>query len=241
MPDTPLVLLHAFPLDSRMWDGPREALSARTRLITPDLRGFGSAPLGVEPPDLAVLAADVLALLDDLGLDRVHLGGCSMGGYVAMALLRAAPERVATLLLVDTKATADTDDARTTRLATATRAEREGVASWLAEAMVPTLFADPARGARARELIDAQDPAAVAWAQRAMAARPDSADTLRAVRVPTLVVHGEKDGLMPLALAEDMAALTGGELAVVPGSGHLPPMETPDAFAKIVTAWLDRA
>src|SRR3712207_5560665 len=106
MPDLPLVLLPAFPFDARLWDRVHIGLAEHAELITPDPRGFGGPPLGDAEPDLAVIAADVLALLDRCGLDRVLLGGCSMGGYVAMAVRRAAPERVGGLLLIDTKPTA---------------------------------------------------------------------------------------------------------------------------------------
>ncbi|HEY4991914.1 MAG TPA: alpha/beta fold hydrolase, partial [Nakamurella sp.] len=100
----PLVLLHAFPLDSRMFDRIRPAVAARVRLLTPDLRGFGSGPaLGdpPPPPDLALLAADVLAELDAAGIDRAIVGGVSMGGYIALAMLRSHPDRIAGLVLAD--------------------------------------------------------------------------------------------------------------------------------------------
>ena len=110
-----------------MWNPVREPLAARRRLITPDQRGLGRTPLpdSEHEPSLDLAAKDVLAMLDKLELDRVVLGGCSMGGYVTMAVLRAAPERVGGLILVDTKATADDEEARNNRLTVAERAERE--------------------------------------------------------------------------------------------------------------------
>ena len=103
----PLVLLHAFPLSSAMWMSQREELAASCRVITPDQRGFGGSPLGDDPPSLDAAADDVAALLDKLGLDRVVLGGLSMGGYVAMSFLRRHGDRVDALVLADSKATAD--------------------------------------------------------------------------------------------------------------------------------------
>jgi pimeloyl-ACP methyl ester carboxylesterase len=237
---TPLVLLHAFPLDSRMWDSVRDALSDVVRLITPDLRGFGRSPLDGEP-SFETVGRDVIDMLDDLGIERAVLGGCSMGGYAAMAAVRAADERVSGLLLIDTKATADTDDARANRLAVAQRAETEGIVPWLADAMLPQLLADQGAAAQVRALMESQDGAAVAWAQRAMAARPDSRDTLRFADLDTLVVHGELDKLMPVAVAEELAELTGGVLNVLPGLGHLPSIENPDAFVAAVRPWLARS
>ncbi|MBP2476825.1 pimeloyl-ACP methyl ester carboxylesterase [Crossiella equi] len=239
-----LVLLHAFPLDSRMWDPVRARLAEHARVLTPDQRGLGRSPLGAEAPDLDVVARDVLALLDERGLDRVVLGGCSMGGYVAMALLRLAPERVAGLLLVDTKAVADTEQQRTGRLGMVDRIAAEGV-DWLPDAVVEGLLGQythserPEVVAAVRGLVAAQSGEGVSWAQRAMAARPDSTATLAAVRVPTLVVAGDQDALMPPALASAMAGLVpSARLVRLPRCGHLPPLEDPAAFSDVVVDFL---
>lgn len=237
----PVVLLHAFPLDSRMWDGLRPALGAAA--ITPDLPGFGTAPPAAAP-DLGEAAGAVLATLDRLGVERAVVGGCSMGGYVAMALLRQAPARVAGLILVNTKASADTDAAREKRSATAAKAEAEGI-GWLADDMLTTLLGTttiatrPAVEARLRALIGEQPPAAVAWAQRAMAARPDSFDVLRGADVPALVLRGAEDALIPGEEADAMvAALPHADYVEVAGAGHLAPLELPDEVAATVAGWL---
>ena len=244
-PDVPLVLLHAFPLDSRMWDGVHAGLR---RPVTPDQRGFGGNPWGPGPlpePSLDVVAAEVLAQLERQGINRFVLGGCSMGGYLAMAVLRAARARVSGLLLVDTRYEADTPQQRENRYAQARRVESEGT-GWLADALLPNLLGATTRAhrphvvRRVRELIAAQPATGVAWALRAMAARPDSADTLRAVTVPALVVSGEEDtAIAPPASAEAMARLLPrGELAVLPSVGHLPPLENPALFTSTVAKWL---
>src|SRR2546421_2520023 len=111
----PLVLLHAFPLNSAMWLSQREGLVDDCRVITPDLRGFGGTPLGVDEPSLDVLADDIARLLESNDLDQVVLGGLSMGGYVAMAFVRRHADRVRALLLADTKAIADPEPARADR------------------------------------------------------------------------------------------------------------------------------
>ena len=241
----PLVLLHAFPLSSAMWLEQREILGAHCRVITPDQRGFGGSPLGDDEPSLEHCADDVLALLDRLELERVVLGGLSMGGYVAMELLRRAPERVSGLLLADTKATADAPEAREVRLRTAETVETEGTAL-LAEQMLPallgatTLERRAAVAGRVRGLVAAAPPAAVAWASRAMAARPDSLETLGSVQVPALVVVGDQDALSPVETARAMVdALPHGRLAVVPEAGHLSAIEDPEAFGAVVTGFLD--
>lgn len=241
----PLVLLHAFPLSSAMWLEQRDLLSSRCRVITPDQRGFGGSPLGEDEPSLAHCAGDVLELLDRLGLDRVVLGGLSMGGYVAMELLRRAPERVSALLLADTKAAADDPPARETRLRTARTVEQEGTGP-LVEQLLPallgatTLQQRSAIAGRVRALAAAAPPAAVAWASRAMATRGDSLATLRGVDVPALVVVGEQDTLSPVDAAREMAeALPRGRLVVVPQAGHLSAVEDPPAFAAAVSGFLD--
>lgn len=248
----PLVLLHAFPVDSRMWDPLRSALAEVARVITPDLRGLGRSPLPPEggEPSIDAVADDVLALLDDLGLERVVLGGCSMGGYAAMAVLRRtlqrAPDRVCGLMLIDTRPDADDDERRTARLAMAERAERDGT-RWLADTVLPGLLAAGTPQVRLalvewlRALIAAQPVDGVAWAQRAMAARPDSADVLRAFTGPALVIVGERDVLSPPDLARRMVALLPrGELVELPGCGHLSPLEAPDEVATAITEWLAR-
>ena len=241
----PLVLLHAFPLDSRMFDRIRPAVAARVRLLTPDLRGFGSGPaLGdpPPPPDLALLAADVLAELDAAGIDRAIVGGVSMGGYIALAMLRSHPDRIAGLVLADTRSGADDAAALDRRRAAAERADNGDIASG-PDAVAPLLAA--ATAATIRDELAAVAggvPAAtVGWAQRAMAARPDSTDVLAAARVPVLIVVGEQDAITPPAAARAMAAVAvQAELVELPGAGHLSPAEDAGGFADALVGWLGR-
>ena len=230
-----------------MWDPVRERLAARIRVITPDLRGFGRTELPVSDrsPDLADAAADVLAMLDSLGLQRVVLGGCSMGGYVAMAVLRAAPERVAGVVLLDTQAEADGEQARHNRHRVADRAEREGVRDWLAAEMLGNLLGESTRThhvdvmEHTRDVIDAQQPSGIAWAQRAMAGRPDSTETLRATTAPALVLVGAEDVLTGPDEAQRMTReLPRSSLVTVPAAGHLTPLEAPGEVAGAITDWL---
>lgn len=241
----PLVLLHAFPLSSAMWRDQREMLAAHARVITPDLRGFGGSDLGSDDPSLDASADDVAALLDRLDLPRVVLGGLSMGGYVAMAFLRRHGDRVDGLLLADTKAGADSDEGRAKRERIASEVLAEAASTVLTDEVLPTLVgtttvADrPQVYGRVRALVQAAPAPAVAWAQRAMAARPDSLETLRAADIPALVVVGEEDTLSPPAEAEAMAAaLPAAQLVRLPGAGHLSAVETPEAFNEAALAWL---
>lgn len=243
----PLVLLHAFPLSSAMWLGQREGLAADCRVITPDLRGFGGSQRGDDEPSVEAMADDVAGLLDTLGLDRVVLGGVSMGGYVAMAVHRRHPDRLRGLVLADTKAGADPPEAVRRRLAMAETVETDPDSRIVLEQVVPSLVGDTTRArrplvlGRVTALAQAAPAYAVAWAQRAMAARPDSTAGLGGVAVPTLVVVGEEDTLSPVAEAEALAAaVPGAELVRIPAAGHLSPVEEPDAFNAAVRDFLRR-
>ncbi|GAB1509840.1 alpha/beta fold hydrolase [Actinophytocola sp. KF-1] len=241
-PDTPLVLLHAFPLDHRMWDGVRDGIAEHVELITPAQRGFGGTPLGNDTPDLTRVATDVLDRLDGR---RVILGGCSMGGYVAMAVLKQAPDQVAGLVLVSTRATADAEAGRANRHAMAARIEAEGPA-FVPDAVLPTLLGTETTDRRpevveaVRTLVSEQSGEAIAWAQRAMAARPDSSEALRQADVPTLIIRGEQDTLIPADEAEALATLMPkAEVVVLAGAGHLPPLEVPEEFTGALARWLE--
>jgi pimeloyl-ACP methyl ester carboxylesterase len=238
---TPLVLLHAFPLTRQMWRSQNDGLSTQLRVVTPDLCGFGESTTSTEPPDLGVMADAVLGLLDRLKLSRVVLGGLSLGGYVAMEILRRRPQVVSALVLADTKASADPDPAADNRRRMADLLERDRNTRVLVHDVLPTLVGATTREQRPdtvawlREMVEDTDPAGAAWAQRAMAARPDSFDTLRQVRVPALVVVGEEDELSPPPDAEAMVqAIPGSQIAVLAGAGHLSAVESPEAFNSVV-------
>jgi pimeloyl-ACP methyl ester carboxylesterase len=240
-----LVLLHAFPLSSAMWLAQREGLAAGCRVITPDQRGFGGSPLGTDAPSLDAAADDVAELLDRLDLPQVVLAGLSMGGYVAMAFLRRHPERLRALILADTKASADADPARANRERIAAAVESDDASTVLVDEVLPSLLGSttvasrPLVSGRVRGLVQAAPAPAVAWAQRAMAARPDSFETLRGFAGPALVVVGAEDALSPPPDAEAMAAaLPQSRLVVLPEAGHLTAVETPEAFNAEVAGFL---
>ncbi|GAA5083510.1 pimeloyl-ACP methyl ester carboxylesterase [Thermocatellispora tengchongensis] len=240
----PVVLLHAFPLSSAMWLAQREGLAGRCRVITPDLRGFGGSVLDEEEPSLDAMADDVARLLDAEGIDRAVIGGHSMGGYVTMAFCRRHPERVLGVILAGTKAGADSEAARLARerLAEAVVASGSGV---LVEEVLPGLVGATTKArrgmvfGRVRGLVQAAPPRAVAWAARAMAARPDSFDTLAKLAVPALVMVGEEDELAPVPEARAMAeAAPDSRLEIVEKAGHLIAVEQPEAFNRIVAGFL---
>lgn len=235
-----LVLLHAFPLGLWMWDPQCDALGAGTRVLRFDARGFGGSQPADGPLTMDRIADDAAALMDALGVDRAVVGGCSMGGYAALAFARLHPHRLAGLVLQDTKAGPDDEEARRGRVTLAARVLAEG-ASAAAEAFLPKLLGETSRRERpelvrtVRERVLEAAPEAIAAALQGLAAREDSRSTLAAIRVPTLVLVGEEDTITPPAEAEAIArGIAGARLVRVARAGHLANLESP----KPVTAAL---
>ncbi|MCV2394071.1 alpha/beta hydrolase [Actinotalea sp. M2MS4P-6] len=251
----PLVLLHGFPLDHRMWLDVLDLLTGDPTVLAPDLPGFGVSPIGEDVaehvggtgPSVDVMADAVAAALRAAGVERAVVGGLSMGGYVAMALAERHPDLIAGLALLDTKSGADPEPARANRL----RIADAVLADDSVDAVLPmrtTLLGATSRQTRTdlvehlETWIADQGASGVAWAQRAMAARPDRTDVLRGVGVPAVVVVGEQDDLSPVDQAELMAeALPDATLVVVPSAGHMTPIENPEPVAAALSALLARA
>jgi 3-oxoadipate enol-lactonase len=243
----PLVLLHAFPLHSAMWAPQLACLSTGRRVVAPDLKGFGASDA---PDDLAgytmtAYADELAGLLDALGLDRVVLGGLSMGGYVAFAFLRRYADRVTGLLLADTRAAADTAEVFQRRSDQQAQVAGEGTDA-LIEVLLAGLLCDDTKAHRL-ELVDrvrrlmANPAAGYLGALEAMKHRPDATAELASIDVPTLVVVGEQDALSPPDVVRAMAdAIPDAELAVLPGAGHLSNLEAADAFNAAVGDFLER-
>ena len=229
-----------------MWDDQARALSAAFQVVRFDCRGFGGSPPGDGLLTMERIADDAAALLDHLDLPAATVCGLSMGGYAAFAFLRRHPTRLRGLVLADTKASADTDQARRARAEQAEKVRREGTAA-IVDAILPKLLGKttheqrPQVVARIRELILASPPRGVTDALAGLAARADSRPILREIRVPTLVVCGEEDAITPVAEAEAMhAAIRGSTLELIPKAGHLASVETPDAFNRSLDAFLRR-
>jgi pimeloyl-ACP methyl ester carboxylesterase len=228
-----------------MYAHQRRDLADVADVLTPDLRGFGSALLGAEQPSLDRLADDVAGQLDEGAVQRAVVGGTSMGGYVAMAFARRHPHRLAGLLLANTKAEADAPEAAANRLRIADLVERDASVQVLHDEIEPKLLGTTSRTSRpdvvaeVHELVAGADPGAVAWAQRAMARRPDSMPTLGACEVPALVIVGEEDELMPASAGPAMAdALGAAQLVRLPEAGHLGCLESSMAWSEAVRAFL---
>ncbi len=239
-----VLLLHAFPLSSSMWEPQVKALAGRFRIIAPDYRGLGRSRPAPEVSTMESIAADVLTLLRMLGVRQASVAGCSMGGYVAFELYRRSPGLFRALCLCDTRPTPDSAEGRAGRETFARNALEKGL-SWVQEDFVPRVLRpdpDPGVLARVKDIVAEGTPEGVAAAQRGMALRKDSVPTLARIEVPTLVVFGEQDQLMPLADGKAMqAGVKGARLTVIPGAGHLPNIEAPDAFNRAVSSFFAAA
>lgn len=243
----PLVLLHAFPLDHRMWTQVADALTGSWTVLAPDLPGAGGATDGLPEPALEASADEVARALEAAGVHRAVVAGLSMGGYVGLALVERHPALVAALGLLDTKSIADTADARENRLRVA-REVAEGDTLEPVRATVGTLVGETTRSAQPDVVaqvaawLQEQTPAGVAWSQRAMAARPDRTDVLAAFDRPVVVVVGDEDTVTGVDAAEHMvAAAPDARLVVVPQAGHLSAVEQPAAVAAALSELLQRA
>jgi pimeloyl-ACP methyl ester carboxylesterase len=237
----PLILLHAFPLNAAMWRPQLARVPDGWRFIAPHLRGFGTTPLGDQPPSMDTYAADVGALMDALSLDTAVIAGLSMGGYVAFAMYRAAPARLAGLVLADTRPQADTPDGRAGRAAMRELLARDGPRAVAAQ-MLPKLLsggAGPALVELVRRMIESARPDGIDAAIVAMMARPDSTPDLGRISCATLVVAGDQDAITPPAEAQAMqAVISRSRLTLVEDGGHLANLEQPDAFSRILADFL---
>jgi len=236
-----VLFIHGYPLDRTIWEPQLGALDGWRR-IAPDLRGMGLS----DAPDLgysmATYAADLAALLDTLGVDRVVLCALSMGGYIAFEFLRRWRERVAGLVLVDTRAEADSAEGKRSRDEAAALA-REGGAAAIAETMLPKMLSPSAPVAlveRVREIMSAAPVAGIVGALTAMRDRADSTALLPDLRgLPTLVMVGSEDRMTPPARASAMAsAIPDARLIVVSGAAHLPTLEQPSVVTDALRAFL---
>ena len=240
-----VVLLHAFPLNARMWGPQFEPLAADGwRVIAPHMRGVDGAT--GDPPTTGIddYAGDVVDLLDALHVEEAVIGGCSMGGYLSLALMRLAPNYFRGLLLVDTRSQADAPEAREGRLKLLKLAEEQGAAGVLAD-MESKLLGDTSRRERpdavehVRDIAKRNSNESIAGMVRALMSRKDSTPILPGIRVPTLIAVGEEDTITPPALSQQMhAAIPGSILEVLPRVGHLPNLEDAAAFNAVLTRFL---
>jgi pimeloyl-ACP methyl ester carboxylesterase len=242
---SPLVLVHGFPLDSRIWDAQVEALSDRYRVIAPDLRGFGQS-VSSEPFTIASLADDVHALLGSIDALPCMLAGLSMGGYVALAFAKKCPGDLRAVALIDTRAEADAPAAKEARNKMIELARTKGTKA-VASEMFPKMISEQTAAHRQdvahrlRTIMESQSPKTAEHALLAMRERADYTDDLPSIPVPVLILVGEQDAITPPAAAESMSKrIRQTTLVVIPDAGHMSPMEQPREVTAALRTFAER-
>jgi 3-oxoadipate enol-lactonase len=227
-----------------MWSAQVAELQESFRVITLDLRGHGESEYSAGPAGMNMMARDVASLLDALEISRAHIGGISMGGYVALAFYRLFPLRVRSLILADTRAQADTEEAKQNRAQQAARVVVEGMAG-IVDAMLPKLLAPetvskrPEVVKRIRDMMLRTKPEGAAAALLGMAARDDQTEHLSRIISPALIIVGREDAITPLQDSEKMHQEMGGSrLEIIENAGHVSNIEQPEQFNKALLRFL---
>ena len=239
-----IVLIHGHPFNRSMWQPQAERLKTNWRVIIPDLRGYGESAVTAGKVTLEDHAADVCGLLDHLEVDRVILGGLSMGGQIVMEFYRRLPQRVCGLLFADTFAQLDTPENKANRYKNAERVVREGMRAYALE-LLPEMIAPanlarlPDVAASVLKMMQDTDPEGAAASLRGRAERRDYVPLLPNIAVPTLIVVGEEDVFTPVSDAERMHnAIASSSLEVIKGAGHMPNLEREAEFNAMLLNWL---
>jgi len=240
-----ILLIHPFPFDGRLWGDVAKKLGKKNYVLVPNLRGCGQTDLGSDEPDLDLLAQDLIELIKSENLSQVVLAGISLGGYVAMALVRKRPELISGLVLLDTKAGADSPEAKENRLRIAGQMQSGAKVPLFAEQMIHNIVSEfthetqPEVVAQVKNWILEAKPETIAWLQIAMANRPESFTTLAALDIPALLIRGSQDSI---SSAQDFALMQKNLRQAIydeiPNVGHLPPVEDPVATFTAMDQWL---
>ncbi|HEY1888948.1 MAG TPA: alpha/beta hydrolase [Steroidobacteraceae bacterium] len=242
-----LLLVHGHPFDRTMWRPQVQPIaSLGWRLVVPDLRGYGASPPGGEKTTLEAFASDLIALLDHLGIELVVAAGLSMGGQIAMEMCRLAPARIEGIVLAATFPRAETAAGKQRRIAMAERLVKEGMDAYAAE-MLPKMLAArsiesaPDVAGHVLHMMRNAPPAGAAAALRGRAERPDYCGVLERFERPALIVVGDEDAFTTRQDADRMhTLLKDSELVWLPGIGHMPNLEQPEAFNSALAGFLAR-
>lgn len=237
----PLIFLHGFPFDHTIWEPLVPFLECEARMILPDLRGFGRSPVTEGVYSMRLLAEDVYQLMNRLGIEKMILVGHSMGGYASLAFAHAYPQHLSGLVLVSTQAAADSPERRQARYKTAESVSHKGarvVASHMVNNLTPKTELLPA----IQDLILRAHPSGIIGSLKGMAERNDLTEILADIHIPTVVLAGTNDQLLPMEKMRTLAQmLPKGWLVEIAGSGHMLMMEEPQQVANAICQVIQRA
>jgi len=236
---SPILFLHGVGSDKSVWAPQLDHFGRTNRAVAFDYPGYGDSDPAPEGTTRDDYAKAILAAMDELGIERAHICGLSLGGVVAIAIHAEAPARCASLILADSFAVHPDGRGIYDRSVAASSDLRS-----LAEARVDVLLAPGASSAIRSEVVETMSKIApVAYRTGAEAVwLADQRDRACAIRVPTLVLCGEEDRVTPPALSEELAALiAGARLETIPGAGHLSNLERPADFNRLVGDFIAQA
>lgn len=241
----PVLFIHGFPFDHSMWNPQLEDLSKDYRVIAPDLRGFGDSSIPNDTSTMNQFAGDLIALLDLLKIDQVVVCGLSMGGYISLAMVQSFPERMLGLVLSNTRSAKDTIAVRQNRYNTAEKVLSEGN-KFLSSDMAEKLLCDKTKQEHpelvdfVRNMIERQNPHGIYAALRGMAERPDRTYLLSDIDMPTLVITGMEDNVIPVFESKRMANdIPLAYLEIIEDSGHLSNLEQSTHYNEILHRYLE--
>ena len=241
---TPLVFIHGFPFDHRMWDPQAQMFSKTHRVITYDVRGHGKSDVGDGQYTIELFVDDLFLVLDHLKIQRAIACGLSMGGYIALRAAERQADRFEALVLCDTKSEADSNEAKVKRAAAIHAVKKDGVSAFAGEFIKSvltekTLKTKPQLVESVLNLIRGNSPLGICGSLLALASRTDTTAALAKMNVPALILVGEEDKLTPPLVSESMAkALPRAAMHVIPASAHLSNLENPIVFNEKLSVFL---
>lgn len=239
----PIIFIHGFPLSRRMWSPQISTLSKKYRVIALDLRGFGESDKPPGPYSIEDFADDVASLMLELDAAPGVVAGHSMGGYISFQLIRKHSKQVQSLILTNTRAEADSEEKKKSRLALMEKIRREGKDRFLDESAARLLSPQNAKKAdlvrQVRGFMEGCTEETLIATLKALAERPDNTELLKKIKVPTLIVAGDEDQIVPVESAIFMArTIPNAAISLIKGTGHLSNFENPKEFNNAIDKFL---
>ncbi|MHB1685906.1 MAG: alpha/beta fold hydrolase [Ignavibacteriaceae bacterium] len=243
--NSPIIFVHGFPYDHEMWNNQVTELSGKYFCVTYDIRGLGASPAGDGQYTMESFTDDLENIIAELNLNKPALCGLSMGGYISLRAVERMEEKFSALILCDTKSEADTNEGKLKRAEGVKKINTEGIETFV-KVTVPNTFTGESikNSNRYQEILKRSlhsNPVGVKGCLLAMAGRTDTTSYLPKIKIPTLVICGEKDRLSP---PESMKAMTdkinGAEFMLVPNAAHMSPVENPEVVNKAISYFLGK-
>lgn len=242
----PVVFIHGFPFDHSMWSSQAEFLKNDYYCISYDIRGLGQSEAGDGQYTIESFTDDLFRIIDELKLSKPVVCGLSMGGYIALRAVERAQDRFSGLVLMDTKAAADDNEGKLKRADGIKKINNEGVEKFIS-GFVPNCFSDIAIKDM-KEMYDGvlaksmkSSPIGVKGCLLAMAGRTDTEAFLGKITIPSLVIAGSLDKLIPPEAMRAMSEkIKDSEFAAAPRAGHVTPLENPDFINDVLSGFLNR-